>query len=214
MDTPHTAEKICQEINKPAIKLGDLRAIAKEIKKNHELALALWNVGSFFPRLLAILIMDAKKLDAEAVDRLFTDVQKHPSDEQLQLADWFMANQLTKNKRLIALMHSWQHHASALHRRMFWYYQGRLRWMGQVPPSNTEELLLAVEEKMMQEAPEVQWAMNFTTAWIGIFDVRYRDRCIHIGEKLGLYKDEITAKNCTPNYLPKFIEQEVKKRKL
>lgn len=64
----------------------------------------------------------------------------------------------------------------------------------------------------MKEAPEVQWAMNFTAAWIGIFEKRYRNQCIGIGEKTGLYKDEVVYKGCTPDYLPEFISIEVKKR--
>ncbi len=214
MNPNSKAKEICLALEKAGTKLGDLRVIAKEIKKDHELAKELWATGAFFPRLLAILIMDIKALDANVVDGLLNDVENHQSEERLQLADWLMANQLMKDKKLIALMQAWQNHPLPLQRRIFWYYQARLRWMGQTPPSNTLDLLSSVEDKMAHEAPEVQWAMNFTAAWIGIFDTQYRTRCINIGEKLALYKDEMVAKNCTPNYLPKFIEQEVNKRNL
>lgn len=195
-------------------KLGDLRKIAKEIKKDHELAKELWSSGKFHARMLAILIMEVKELDENAIDEFFDDMQSHSMDERNQLADWFMANQLTKNKRTIEWMKTWQNEPSALKRRIFWYYQGRLRWTGQKPPENTGELLGLIEKKMATEKPEVQWAMNFTAGWIGIFDLEYRDQCIQIGESLGLYKDEHVPKNCTPNYLPKFIEIEAAKRKL
>lgn len=56
--------------------------------------------------------------------------------------------------------------------------------------------------------------MNFTAGWIGIFDKQYRERCIAIGEKMGLYKGEMISKGCTPNYLPEFIAIEANKRKL
>jgi hypothetical protein len=32
-----------------------------------------------------------------------------------------------------------------------------------------------------QEEPEVQWAMNFTAGWIGVYDEKYRTRCIKLG---------------------------------
>ena len=166
------------------------------------------------PRLLAVLIFDTKSLTPEAVDSLLGDINQHEGDERLQLADWLMANQLMKDKKLVTLMQLWQNDPSPLKRRIFWYYQARLRWTGQTPPDNTPELLAAIEERLMQEMPEVQWAMNFTAAWIGIFDKTYRNRCIQLGEKTGLFADEMVAKNCTPNYLPKFIEMEVGKRKL
>ncbi|MFD2597649.1 hypothetical protein ACFSQ3_01690 [Sphingobacterium corticis] len=132
-------------------------------------------------------------------------LSKHPEHEKLQLIDWLMANQLSKYKQTISLMLSWENSFSSLQRRIFWYYQARLRWVGQKPPLNTEELLSKIEERIIKEVSEVQWAMNFTAAQIGVFEEKYRARCIALGENTGLYRDEIVAKNCTPNYLPKFI---------
>jgi 3-methyladenine DNA glycosylase AlkD len=195
-------------------KLGDLRHIAKEIKTDHDLALELWSTGQLLPRLLAILIMDNKQLPAELTDQLIRDMQAHPLNERNQLVDWFMANQLVKNKKTIALIESWENSASALQRRVFWYYQGRLRWMGQTSPANTPALLKKIEADIAKEAPEVQWAMNFTAGWIGVYEKQYRNRCITLGEKTGLYKDDKVSKGCTPNYLPAFIDIESNKRNL
>jgi 3-methyladenine DNA glycosylase AlkD len=195
-------------------KLGDLRNIAKEIKKDHYLAMELWSSGQFLARQLSILIMDNKMLTQELIDTLDKDMQHHPLVERNQLMDWLMANQLNKDKKTIALMESWENSPSALQRRIFWYYQARLRWLGQVPPENTEHLLAAIEKKITHEQPEVQWAMNFTAGWIGIYDKKYRDRCIAIGENTGLYKGQMVSKGCTPDYLPEFIAIEAGKRNL
>lgn len=205
------AENILQQINSKT-KLGDLRKIAKDIKKDHELAMELWSTEAFLPRLLAILIMDKKLLSQEVLNRLDEDMQTHTFDERNNLMDWLMANQLTKDKKTIALIESWENSPSVLQRRVFWYYQARLRWTGQTPPDNTEDLLSTIEANITQEEPEVQWAMNFTAAWIGIFDEKYRARCIKLGEITGLYKGEMVSKGCTPNYLPEFIAIEVNKR--
>lgn len=207
------AEGILAQINSQT-KLGDLRKIAKEIKKDHPLAMELWATGKFMPRQLSILIMDSKALTKDLIAKLDRDIQIHPFDERLQLIDWLMANQLAKDKSLIELMQSWENSPSALQRRVFWYYQGRLRWVGQTPPENTEYLLAAIEARIAGEQPEVQWAMNFTAGWIGVYDKKYRDRCVAIGEKTGLYKGEMVSKGCTPNYLPEFISMEAAKRNL
>jgi hypothetical protein len=71
-----------------------------------------------------------------------------------------------------------------------------------------------IEANLFKEEPEVQWAMNFTAGWIGIYEKQYRNRCITIGEKTGLYKGEMVSKGCTPNYLPEFITIESNKRNL
>ncbi|MGD7043090.1 DNA alkylation repair protein [Jeotgalibacillus proteolyticus] len=205
------AENILIQINSKT-KLGDLRKIAKDIKKDHELAMELWSTEGYLPRLLAILIMDKTLLSQDVLDKLDKDMQTHTVDERNYLMDWLMANQLTKHKNNIALMESWENSPSALQRRAFWYYQARLRWTGQTPPDNTEDLLSALEATIGQEEPEVQWAMNFTAGWIGVYDEKNRACCIEIGEKTGLYKDETVAKGCTPNYLPEFITMEANKR--
>ena len=150
------AQKILSEIDKETTKLGDLRKIAKEIKKDHSLAMELWSTGQFFPRQLAILIMDKKLLNHEVIDQLDNDILKHEFDERNHLMDWLMANQLSKNKKIISLMESWENSSSILQRRVFWYYQARLRWMGNTNQSNTKELLDLIEKNLMKEKPEFQ----------------------------------------------------------
>lgn len=199
------------QINDKKTKLGDLRKIANIIKKDHELALELWSTKGYLARQLAILLMDKKLLSEEIIDGLVSDIEQYREDEKLQLIDWLMANQLAKDKRTIALMESWENSMFPLQRRTFWYHQARLRWVGQTPPPNSEELLSKIESRIENEVSEVQWAMNFTAAQIGIFQEIFRTRCINIGEQTGLYKDEMVAKNCIPNYLPKFIAIQVSK---
>lgn len=207
------AENIFAQISDKNTKLGDLRKIAKKIKIDHKLAMELWSSGVFFARQLALLIMDKKLLTDEGIDKLVADIEHHSEKERLQLIDWLMANQLTKDKKTITLIESWKHSPSSLKRRVYWYYQGRLRWTGKIQ-SNSEELLSTIENQIENEESEVQWAMNFTTGWIGVYEKKYRNRCIALGEKTGLYKGKIVSKGCTPEYLPEFIAIESNKRNL
>jgi 3-methyladenine DNA glycosylase AlkD len=215
MDTKPTSkvEKILNQINDQT-KLGDIRKIAGEIKKDHDLAMELWATGKYLARQLAILIMDKKHLSQELIDKLVKDVERHKENERNQMMDWLMANQLARDKKTVALMESWENSPSSLQRRIFWYYQGRLRWVGQTPPSNNEELVSKIENQIEKEEPEVQWAMNFTAGWIGVYDKKYRHRCIALGERTGLYRGKKVSKGCTPDYLPEFIAIESNKRKL
>jgi hypothetical protein len=98
MNRSQKAEAIYSQISSPDTKLGDLRKIAKEIKKDHALAMELWSTEGFKSRQLAILIMDKKLLSQDVIDQLDQDMQQHDFDERNQLADWFMANQLMKNQ--------------------------------------------------------------------------------------------------------------------
>jgi 3-methyladenine DNA glycosylase AlkD len=80
------AENILDQINSKT-KLGDLRKMAKDIKKNHELAMELWSTGRFLPRQLAILVMDNKLLSQDLINKLDSDIQLHSFDERNHLID-------------------------------------------------------------------------------------------------------------------------------
>ena len=203
---------LLKRLSSEELMMGELKKIAKEIKKDHDLAMALWGSGEFQPRLLSVLIMDKKQLTQDVLDMLANDLMSHNDGDRARISEWLLANQLMKDKNTRALLESWEHHESPTLRRLFWYHQGRLRWTGQTPPDNTVSLLDALDQNLAREDPEVQWAMNFTAGWIGVHDPRHRARCIQLGEKVGLYKDEPVAPNCTPDYLPEFIRIEAAKR--
>ncbi|WP_373650195.1 DNA alkylation repair protein [Schlesneria sp. DSM 10557] len=206
------AKRIVSELTQGKPKLGDLKKLGGEIKKDHDLAMELWSTGEFYPRLLATLIFDNKLLTESALDQLASDLLQHDVEQRNQLSDWLLANQLTKSRKLVALIPTWETNPSPVLRRWFWYHQARLRWTGQVPPENSAELLDSLEREMADAEPEVQWAMNFCACQIGVHEPQFRARCIKLGKALGLYKDEHVSKNCTPSYLPEFIRIEVAKR--
>jgi len=212
MNLSQQAQKIIDNELAGTPKMGDLKACAKAIKQDHELASELWSTGDLYPRLLATLIFDKKQLNQTEIESLVSDLGHHSLTTRNQISEWLLANQLMKSKPLTALITTWQEHPNDTLRRLFWYHQARLRWTGQTPPDNSGQLLDVLESQMADEVPEVQWAMNFCAGQIGIFEPRYRDRCINLGQTTGLYKDEVVARNCTPSYLPEFIRIEVGKR--
>lgn len=207
-----STEDLLSQLNADTIKLGEIKKIAKEIKKDHDLALELWASESFYPRMLAVLIMDKKQLTQNLITQLAEDLRVHEMEQRLQIADWLLANQLMKDKKLVVLLESWEKETPPLLRRWFWYHQARLRWTGKTPPDNTVDLLNSLETDMANAESEVQWAMNFAAAQIGIYEPEYRERCIELGERLGLYKGDPVARGCTPDYLPEHIRIEVAKR--
>src|SRR5262249_13016121 len=56
--------------NQFGVKHGDIRALAKKIRSNPELAMPLWETGNVDAQLLAILLIKPKILSREEVDRL------------------------------------------------------------------------------------------------------------------------------------------------
>ncbi len=207
-----STQDLVSQLSAGTLKRGDIKKMAKEIKKDHDLAMELWETEGVNARLLSVLIMDKNQLTQEEINRLAQDMEQHDVDQRLTIAEWLMANQLMKSKKTIALLQSWEKADAPILRRLFWYHQARLRWSGQTSPDNTEQLLDSLESDMETADPMVQWAMNFTAGWIGVYDAEHRERCIELGERLGLYKGDPVSRNCTPNYLPEFIDMEVAKR--
>ncbi|HYE60418.1 MAG TPA: hypothetical protein VD997_00350 [Phycisphaerales bacterium] len=215
MATMTKAQKLAAQLDKPATKMGDIKKLGAEIKKDHALAMELWGTGLFHARLLATLIFDKKLLTQEAIDRLAADLRSHENSERNNISEWLLANQLMKDATLTALVEGWQDAKSPTLRRLFWYHQARLRWTGQAlknPPANTEALVAELEKTMGKAEPEVQWGMNFCACWIALHEEKFRPRVLKLGEKLGLYKDDLVPRNCTPAYLPEFVRVELAKR--
>src|SRR5215475_3091494 len=56
--------------NQFGVKLGDIRALAKKIKADHQLALDLWDTGNVEAQLLATLVIKPGSLSATELDKL------------------------------------------------------------------------------------------------------------------------------------------------
>ena len=76
--------------------------LAKKIKTNHELAMALWKTGNIDAQLLAILLIKPKNLSADEMDRMVRSVtfvhvadwlnsyvvKQHPDKESFAKGGW------------------------------------------------------------------------------------------------------------------------------
>lgn len=68
--------------NQFGVKLGDIRAIARKIRTDHELARRLWDTGNVEAQLVATLILKPESLSAAEVDRMTR------STTCAQVAEW------------------------------------------------------------------------------------------------------------------------------
>lgn len=210
-----SAEALLAELGEAPL-MGAIKKKAKEIKKDHQLAYDLWATRTFTGRMLAALIFDKIKLRGEAIVALAADLTelkgKDEGEQRDYIGDWLLANQISKDSKLKIQILDWQDESSPVLQRWYWYHQARLRWMGKNLPGNSSELVTLAEERMADAEPSVQWAMNFCLCWIALYEEAYRERCIALAERVGIYKEQKVPKNCTPNYLPGFLEVELAKR--
>src|SRR5688572_17921773 len=70
--------------NQFGVSLGDIRVLAKKIRRDHALALSLWETENVDAQFLATLLIEPKKLSADEMDRMVRSVAF------VRVADWLI----------------------------------------------------------------------------------------------------------------------------
>lgn len=191
--------------NQFGVPMGDIRALAKKIKTDHELALKLWDTGNVEAQLLATLIMKPRSLSADELDTLTRTVTF------AYVADWLNAYVVAQHPEKDTLRQKWVKDKDRWAARAGWNLTAS-RVSKDADGLDLSALLDRIEREMPSAKPEVQWTMNNTLAAIGIHHAQHRKRAIAIGEKIGLYRDWPVSKGCTPPYVPVWIGAMVKRK--
>jgi len=187
------------------VQMGDIRKVAKKFKTNHELALGLWETGNLDARLLAVLLLDPKKLSATELDRLVR------SARFAWLADWLNSYVVKNHPEKEALRQKWLQDEDPWAARAGWSLTAER--IGSSPAGIEMPAMLDRLESEMGQAPtESQWTMNFCLAGIGINFPKLRARAIAIGEKIGAFRDYPVSKGCTSPFAPIWINEMVKRK--
>ncbi len=191
--------------NQFGVKLGDIRAMAKTIKTDHELALKLWDIGNVEAQLLATLIITPKSLSASELDKLTR------STTCAQVAEWLNSYVVAQHPEKEALREKWMKAKDRWASRAGWHLTASLVNKG-ADGLDLPALLDRIEKEIPKGMPEVQWTMNNTLAAIGIHAPKLRKRAVAIGEKIGLYRDWPVSKGCTPPFVPVWVDFMVKRQ--
>lgn len=192
--------------NQFGVKLGDIRAIAKEIKTNHALALELWATGNVEAQLLATLLLRPGSLSADELDRLTR------STTCAQVADWLNAYVVAQHPEKETLREKWMKAKDRWAARAGWNLTASRVNKDAADGLDLSALLDRIEKEMPTAPPEVQWTMNNALAAIGIRHAKLRERAVAIGEKIGLYRDWPVSKGCIIPYVPVWVDAMVKRQ--
>ena len=185
-----------------AVNLTKLRAVAKDLKKNDELAGELWATGDTAARLVAILIMRPKAWSEAQLDEMLRD-SRLP-----KVHGWLVSYIVKKSPHAEALRQSWMDDPDPVVASAGWALTSER--VNKKPEGLDLSGLLDTIEAEMPEAPErLQWAMNETLAYIGVENPDLRKRAIDIGERLGVLRDYPTSPGCTSPFAPTWITEMV-----
>lgn len=185
--------------------LGRLRAIAKRLKTQHELAVGLWETQDTAARLLALLICRPKSFERGELDAMIRDA-KSP-----KVHDWLVGYVVKKSPHAEELRALWFADPDPLVASAGWNLTTDR--VARNPDGLDLSGLLDVVESEMKDAPDrLQWSMNHCLAQIGIEHEQYRRRALEIGERLRVLEDYPTSPGCTSPYAPVWINEMVGRR--
>ncbi len=186
------------------VNLTHLRALAKRLKTQHELALALWATGDTAARLLATLVCKPKALSAAELDAMIRDIRAP------KLLDWFIVNMVKPGRHAEELRVRWKDGKNLVGRAGWSLTTDRV--VKNADGLDLEALLDQIEQEMKQAPEGKQWTMNHCLAEIGIHHASLRARAIKIGERLAVHIDYPASPGCTPPYAPMWIAEMVRRR--
>ncbi|EST34627.1 DNA alkylation repair protein [Streptomycetaceae bacterium MP113-05] len=187
------------------VNLGKLRALAKRLKKQQELAGELWKTGDTAARLLALLVCRPKAFERDELDVMLREARAP------KVHDWLVNYVVKKNPHSEELRLAWFADPDPVVASAGWALATER--VAKQPEGLDLSGLLDVVEADMKDAPDrLQWAMNHCLAQIGIEHPEYRARALDIGERLEVLKDYPTPPGCTSPFAPAWITEMVRRR--
>ena len=189
------------------VNLSKLRALAKRLKTQQELAVELWRTGDTAARLLALLICRPQAFGRDELDAMLRE-SRTP-----KVHDWLVNYVVKKNPHSEELRLAWSADPDPVVASAGWALTTER--VAKMPEGLDLAGLLDVIEAEMKDAPDrLQWAMNHCLAQIGIEHAEHRARAIDIGERLQVLKDYPTPPNCTSPFAPVWITEMVRRQRV
>jgi 3-methyladenine DNA glycosylase AlkD len=187
------------------VNLGKLRALAKRLKTQPDLARRLWATEDTAARLLAILICRPRTFERDELDTMLRAARTP------KVHDWLVNYVVKKNPHAEELRQSWFADPDPVVASAGWALTTDR--VARKPEGLDLATLLDVIEARMKDAPDrLQWAMNHCLAQIGIEHPGLRARALDIGERLEVLKDYPTPPNCTSPFAPTWITEMVRRQ--
>jgi 3-methyladenine DNA glycosylase AlkD len=187
------------------VNLTALRAVAKRLKTQQELARRLWSTDDSAAKLLAILICRPKAFERDELDAMLREARTP------KVHDWLVAYVVKGNRHSEGLRVAWVGDPDPVVASAGWALTTDR--VAKKPDGLDLAGLLDVVEADMKDAPDrLQWAMNHCLAQIGISHPEHRARALDIGERLQVLKDYPTPPGCTSPFAPTWITETVRRQ--
>ncbi|MGH4031293.1 DNA alkylation repair protein [Actinomycetota bacterium Odt1-20B] len=187
------------------VNLTKLRAIAKRLKTQQDLARELWATGDSAARLLATLICRPKEFGRDELDGMLREARTP------KVHDWLVVNVAKKSPYAEELRLAWTADPDPVVASAGWALTTD-RVLKKPQGLDLAGLLDVIEAELKDAPDRLQWAMNYCLAQIGVKHAEHRARALAIGERLRVFEDYPTPPGCTSPYAPTWINEMVRRQ--
>jgi 3-methyladenine DNA glycosylase AlkD len=205
LEDPRIREVNARHGDDHGVNLTQLRALAKRLRTQQDLARGLWAAEDSGARLLALLICRPKAFGRDELDTMLRQARTP------KVHDWLVNYVVKKNPHAEELRLAWFADPDPVVASAGWALTTE-RVAKQPDRLDLPALLDTIEAEMKDAPDRLQWAMNHCLAQIGIEHAEHRARAIDIGRRLRVLEDYPTPPNCTSPFAPVWITEMVRRR--
>jgi 3-methyladenine DNA glycosylase AlkD len=188
------------------VKIGDLQRIRKRIKKDYQLALALYDTGNYDAMYLAGLIADDAKMTKKDLQRWITLANTTHAPLAGSTVPWVAAG--SPHGWELAL--EWIDEKKSRTAAAGWATLGSLvsiKEDAELDLPKLKQLLERVRKGIHQAPDDVRYQMNFFVIAVGSYVKSLTDTAIQTAERIGPVEVDMGNTSCEVPFAPDYIRK-------
>lgn len=189
------------------VSIANLKKILKQTKKDHELAIKLWNTDNFDARMLATYLADPNKLTLELANVWVQSIEYYVLSETL-------SSLVTKSPKWREIMNSWIESDKEFVKSTGYYvFSDVLRVNKTISTKEIKEQLSIIETRIHTESNRVKHTMNNALMAIWIFRPKFQEQVLIIAKKIGKVEVDHGKTSCITPDATKYILKTITRNK-
>lgn len=186
------------------VKVADLKKVLKKIKKDQELALALYNTGNADAQYLAGLAADAQQMTKEQL------IHWAKTASWQMVAEYAVAWNVGESPHCIELCKEWVHSDDDQLKQIGWASLGAHLLYAKRPDIDEElfsKMLDHVSENIHGESDRVKYTMNGFVIALGGAEPELYQRCLEKAKSIGKVEVFMGETACKVPFAPDYLEK-------
>lgn len=160
------------------VSYADVRALARKIGTNHDVATALWRSGNHDARVLAAMVADPSAMDVATITKWLTESDNYLLADGVSGIAAAMPAALDLSREWITSGREWTSSAG-------WNVMGALASKGRLVASDVNEVVDRIERTIHAQPNRTRYAMNNALISIGGYLPALRARALEAARAIG-----------------------------